>query len=148
MVDWLYGPLRGFSGGGGAAASKPEGYDYQKFLREGCPGGMRDIFFNDHIFRLRKSGKTRQDIVMALREAWKNCAQPDGPYGHMVNGEFATWYMPWWHVEYKIDRAWQTVQPEPDPTPRQLEWVSSLASGAPTKVGNATMQRRPRRGVA
>ena len=93
----------GGSGGGGAGVvGHAVGYDFHRFLREGCPGGMRDEFFNDLIFRTRRRGVDRATAQRLVREAWKRCAQPPA----------AAWYMPWRHVEYKLDRVWRTVEVE------------------------------------
>lgn len=77
------------------------GYDFHRFLRDGCPGGARDQFFNELIFRARKAGKTREAGERIARVAWEMCEQPPN----------TEWYMPWEHVTYKLDRVWQTVAP-------------------------------------
>lgn len=104
------------------------GYDYQRFLREGCPGGMRDEFFNELIFRMRKAGMTLQAISIEARRHWQKAAQPPD----------ATYYMPFHHVEYKIRRIWQTVAVE-DVSDELKLWA---ASQGPAQVGRATMVPR------
>lgn len=78
-----------------------DGYDYQVALRDGCPGGMRDEFFNDLLFRTRKAGVSYEGAEKIARMHWERCAQPP----------LTEWYMPWEHVEYKLNRIWQTVEP-------------------------------------
>lgn len=79
------------------------GYDFNLFFRDGCPGGYRDDFINDMLFRLRKNGKTPEEAWMIAYSAWQRVAQP--PY--------AKYHMPWSDVEYKLRRVWQTVKPDP-----------------------------------
>lgn len=107
LLSWL-ATARGRTGGGSRAGSgtagssvSVDGYDYQRFLREGCPGGARDQFFNEAIFRMRKNGISRVLASDQLLRLWEMCKQPPE----------AEWYMPWEHVEYKLDRVWQTVTP-------------------------------------
>lgn len=106
LLSWL-ATARGRTGGGagagsgGSAGVSVDGYDYQRFLREGCPGGARDQFFNDLIFRSRKSNMGRPMAEVQARYHWERCAQPPD----------TEWYMPWKHVAYKLDRVWQTVSP-------------------------------------
>src|SRR5688572_3752005 len=88
--------------GGGAGGSTPghiTGYDYRRFLREGCPDGMRDEFFNDLLFRARKANLTLEAAYDLARLHWRRCEQPP----------VARWLMPWEHVEYKLHRVWRTV---------------------------------------
>lgn len=81
------------------------GYDFNMFFREGCPGGYRDDFINDLLFRLRKNRKTIEEAATIAQSAWRRVAQP--PY--------AKYFMPWSDVEYKLLRVWQTVKPDPMP---------------------------------
>jgi hypothetical protein len=90
------------------------GYDYAAFLRDGCPGGMRDEFFNELIFRMRKAGMTLQAIYVETRRHWQKAKQPPD----------AAYYMPWPHVEYKIKRIWQTVEVE-DVSDELVAWAES-----------------------
>lgn len=103
LLDWLARARGGSSGGGrtGEPSVSVDGYDYARFLRDGCPGGARDQFFNDLIFRCRKQGMTRGQTENAARKCWEMCEQPPA----------TEWYMPWEHVTYKLDRIWQTVEP-------------------------------------
>ena len=118
VVDWLT-QRRGMpSGGGGGSTGHADGYDYARFLEKGCPGGVRDEFFNELVFRLRKAGLGRDEVVMKVREHWKRAAQPPD----------ARFYMPWGHVAYKIERIWRTV--EPDTVPDNLrDWATRAGSG-------------------
>jgi hypothetical protein len=140
LVGWLRGSRGGSSVGGGARAHAPAGYDYELFLRDGCPGGMRDEFFNDLIFRLRVGGWDRGAATVKIREHWHRCKQPPD----------ADWYMPWWHVNYKIERVWRTVSPDPGPDGRQVDWARkvSVVGDAAVKVGRVTLVGRNYRGEA
>jgi hypothetical protein len=110
-----------------------DGYDYHRFLRDGCPGGARDQFFNELIFRARKAGKTRDAGERIARAAWEMCAQPPD----------AEWYMPWEHVAYKLDRVWQTVAPPVLPSWRPTENVVGKTNEGETIVqqGNVSIVR-------
>jgi putative DNA primase/helicase len=103
LVGWLRTANRMSWGGPGGSATRGEGYDYQRFVREGCPAGVRDEFFNDMCFRLRKSGATIGEATTELRRHWSKVSQPPE----------ARWFMPWEHVEYKVHRVWETVAPDP-----------------------------------
>lgn len=81
------------------------GYNFHLFFRDGCPGGYRDDFINDLLFRLRKSRKTPDEARAIVRHAWERVAQP--PY--------AKYYMSWEDVEYKLGRVWHTVPVDPLP---------------------------------
>jgi hypothetical protein len=121
VTAWLAG-TRGNVGreSGGGGGSRPDTYDFQRFSREGCPGGVRDEFFNELLFRMRKAGVDRGLAVMQARAHWKRCGQPGNPLG-------ARWYMPWHHVEYKIERVWRTV--EPDNVSAELQaWATAVGS--------------------
>lgn len=89
----------------GLKVGHAHGYDFNLFFREGCPGGYRDDFVNDLLFRLRKRGKTIEEAASIAESAWRRVAQP--PY--------AKYFMPWSDVEYKLLRVWQTVKPDPIP---------------------------------
>jgi len=133
LVDWLR-TTRGRSTGGLAGpVGHADGYDFERFVREGCPGGMRDEFFNDLIFRLRKAGVDRAIAQMKVREAWKRCQQPDTG---------ATWYLPWWNCEYKIEKVWRTVAPDPEPDDDQLQWARAVQVAELSKVGRVTLAPR------
>ncbi len=130
LVDWLRGARGRSAGGLTGVVGHSEGYDFDRFLREGCPGGSRDEFFNDLIFRLRKAGLDRAALTMRVREQWHRAAQPPE----------ATWYMPWWNCEYKIEKVWRTVAPDPEPGGDQLAWARSVQSTA--QVGRVTLAPR------
>lgn len=91
----------------GVNGNPPSGYDYETALHNGCPGGFRDEFFNDLLFRHRKIGLSREGVEKLARMHWERCQQPPA----------TEWYMPWEHVEYKLERVWRTVEPNP-PGPR------------------------------
>jgi putative DNA primase/helicase len=135
LVDWLR-TARGRSNGGGAGTTgHASGYDYQTFVRDGCPGGHRDEFFNDMVFRLRKAAVSREDAELELRKHWENAEQPPS----------ARYHMPWEHVLYKLERVWRTVDADPPvpgwrpPNPGNIE-VAELGEPdpeLPNDLGNA-----------
>lgn len=133
LVDWLRSARGRSSGGGEAAIGRPgvDGYDYDRFAREGCPDGVRDEFFNELIFRYRKAGVDRAVAVGLVREHWKRAAQPPD----------ARWYMPWHHVEYKIERIWRTV--EPDRVADELAaWARAQVTTPDGRTGRVTLAPR------
>ena len=147
LIEWLLEQRSGeFSrrGGSGGTAGHVDGYDFQKFWREGCPGGVRDEFFNDLIFRLRKKGTDRAEAERITYAAWQKAAQP--PH--------AKWPMPWRNVEYKLRRIWMQVEVDEVP-PAFAGWVNSLSDpnrgwaqdtegNTVKKVGRVTVVRRQR----
>lgn len=117
LVAWLL-DARGVRGEGSAGGgTRSDTYDFKRFEREGCPGGSRDEFFNELLFRLRKAGVDRGLAVQQARAHWRRAAQPPD----------ARYYMPWHHVEYKIERVWRTV--EPDNVSAELQaWATAVGS--------------------
>jgi putative DNA primase/helicase len=104
LLEWLSSGRRIGVGGHGGGAAAP-GYDFDAFLRDGCPDGHRDYFINDLIFRLRKRGNpplTLEELTRRVEEAWLRVAQPPE----------ARYEMPWEDVEYKIERVWAEVTPD------------------------------------
>lgn len=85
-----------------AGRDRPDGYDFDTFLRDGCPDGHRDYFLNDLLFRLRKANHSKERITELAYEAWEKIAQP--PEARKT--------CEWMHVCYKIDRVWNEVQPD------------------------------------
>lgn len=131
FAEWLR-QARGRSVHTVAGRTEPVGYDYKIFHAEGCPGGMRDEFFNELIFRLRKAGVDRGTATVEVRNHWKRCAQPPD----------AVWYMPFHHIKYKIERIWRTVEPA-DISAEMRDWATRLTtSNEPVKVGRVTLVRR------
>jgi hypothetical protein len=127
VVDWLT-QRRGMPGGGSVGSAgggdHTDGYDFEKFAHNGCPGGVRDEFFNELIFRYRKAGLERGEVTVKVRDHWKRAAQPPN----------AEYYMPFHHVEYKIERIWRTV--EPDRVPEGLrEWAERMTAGGEKITG-------------
>lgn len=120
LASWLRSARGMARGGPGGSAGHSGGYDYQEFVKTGCPGGMRDEFFNDMCFRLRRAGATKEEAESQLRAAWSRCQQPPD----------TQWFMPWEHVEYKLHRVWQTVAQD-DPTP---SWTGGGDGGGPPLV--------------
>lgn len=74
------------------------GYDYELYLETGPPVGLRDHFFNDAIFRMRRAGIDRDEVENRLRGPWEACDQGD--------------VFPWDWVLYKIDRVFATIEPQ------------------------------------
>lgn len=122
---------------GGGSGVRGEGYDYAAFLRDGCPGGVRDEFFNELAFRLRKAGLDRARATQEARRHWQRCAQPDRPVG----GTPAVWYMPWHDVEYKLERVWATVEVD-DLGAAARDWAQAQAAGRDGRVGRVTLVGR------
>ncbi len=102
LSAWLRSTRSFIGGGGGGGGGAPSGYDYERFVREGCPSGMRDYFFNEMTFRLRKAGATVEEMIARIRPVWERSAQPPN----------AEWYMPWEDVLYKVNRAMSDVTPD------------------------------------
>lgn len=122
LVDWLGQRSKGAWGGTGRrdfGSGRPSGYDFHWCFENGAPGGMRDEFFNDLIFRWRKEGYDRGVVTAKVRAHWARCQQP--PETH--------WFMPWEHVAYKIDRIFATVAPDESLTAAQLRWLGSVEQG-------------------
>ncbi len=140
VVDWLSVRHTGFSGPGGPAIGAPDGYDFHGFLRDGCPGGYRDHFFNDLAFRLRKKGVGREAYMDELHRAWTQAAQPPD----------AEYDMPWEHVMYKAERVWAT-QDVSSLTAGQERWKQKILEMEDdhgetitvTRIGTKNIIRRP-----
>jgi hypothetical protein len=111
MVEWL--TTAPGSGGSGASVGHGQGYDYEKFLSDGCPEGSREEFFNDLIFRLRRRNTSWEDAYTIVRRAWRMADQPP----------VAKWEWPWNAVMYKLQRVWATVVPADTATPEQRQWA-------------------------
>lgn len=123
LVDWLGSGSKGAWGGTGRRGFGPggvSGYDFHACFENGAPGGMRDQFFNDLIFRWRKEGYDRSVVTVKVRAHWARCEQP--PKTH--------WYMPWDHVAYKIDRIFATVAEDQAVPDARVLWLESLAVGS------------------
>jgi putative DNA primase/helicase len=112
----------GVGGSGASGMSRPEGYDFELFSRDGAPRGYRDYFINDAIFRLRKRGVTGPALEEQAFEHWTRFDQSDGEF-------------PWEDVKYKVDRVEHEVIPDVDAaeTSGYSSWIARL--GKPTKKG-------------
>jgi putative DNA primase/helicase len=129
LLSWLHGArgrgrgrqrARDAQGGGDTDAgtrAQPGGYDFDAFVRDGCPAGCRDEFVNEFVFRLRTAGTPRELTESALRKAWERMEQP-------VGNEYT-----WNDCLAKIEHVYRTVQPDagPDPTdagglPQRPRW--------------------------
>lgn len=143
LLDWLGGSRRRGLGGGrsgsgsGSGGRRAPGYDFVRFRRDGCPGGHRDVFVNDVLFRARKSGATMDEMYELAWYHWERFAQPPD----------ARWYMPWEHVAPKVPHVYRSV--EPDELPRaQRGWLAAVtappAAGEVRRVGAVTLVGRGR----
>jgi hypothetical protein len=120
MLRWISSSIGRsvMSGGRGAGRGQLlKGEDYERALREGARDGEREPFFATLSFRLRKAGKTEQEIFETMYAHWEACAQPPE----------ATAYFHWSYVEYKIERD-RNIQP--DVLPVQRKWVQRFGSSA------------------
>jgi hypothetical protein len=142
LLTWLTSTKGNFGGQGGAeGGSFIEGGDwYRNALKNGCPGGLRDEFFNRLIFGQRKSGVDRAVAENKIAEHWWKCQQ------NSIGGEWrgADYDMPWEHVLYKIDRTWATVEPDevPEWQTRYVEQLKKMREGENVKVGRVMIGRR------
>lgn len=132
MLEWLRTARGRHTAREGFEVGHTTGYNYHAILRNGCPGGMRDEFFNELIFRFRKADMSYSLAYLKTREHWERCAQPDRP----IDGVPAIWYMPWHHVEYKLQRIYASVEPEVA-SDDQRRWVQALGA---VRVENVTTQ--------
>lgn len=128
----------------GQRVGHADGYNFDLFFRDGCPGGYRDDFINDLIFRLRKRGKTYAEAENIVRYAHSRVAQPPN----------AKFFMPWTDVEYKLQRVWRTVKSDADALPETLKrwaaqsqqpnggWSQDQEGNTVKQVGRVTIVRR------
>lgn len=115
LVEWLL-TVRGHRHGeqnGTRTGDRPDGYDAGELSREGATAGVRDEYFNDVAFRLRKAGVPRDLAERSLRAAWEKTEQPAGD-------EYD-----WEHVVAKMDRIWDTVDPDGNVPPAPPPHVPS-----------------------
>lgn len=87
---------------GSVPMSAPDGYDFNRFMASGPPGGCREFFFNDLAYRLRRNGIAMESALMVARLRWEEAEQPPA----------TRWFMPWRDVVYKFERVWRTVAPD------------------------------------
>jgi phage/plasmid-associated DNA primase len=86
------------------------------------PDGWREVFTRDLSFVLRKSGVSRERATEVLRERWTTFAQPPN----------AQHYVPWEHVEYKIERDWTNLLPD---TPSGgMTWAQNIIDEAARRL--------------
>lgn len=110
LAEWLRNS-KGRSVGTPGEPGHHEGYDYQRFVKDGCPAGFRDDFINDMCFRFKKGNVPFEVAEAELRKHWQKVAQPPA----------ATYYMEWEHCLYKLHRVYRTVPPDaPNPTWERL----------------------------
>ncbi len=132
LIEWLRKSKRMGTGGPGLGGGgvKPDGYDFHTFLREGCPDGHRDYFFNDLCFRLRKAGAARDSYEEQIRDSWERAAQPTNP------DLPARYEMPWEHVFYKLERVWAQVDPD-SLAGQALGWATDIMKAATERLEGA-----------
>lgn len=118
----------------GERVGHADGYNFELFFRDHCPGGYRDEFINDLIFRLRKRNRSFAEAENIVRSAWERVAQP--PY--------AKYYMKWEHVHYKLERVWRTVAPETIDDVEIPETLRTMARNAQQQLkrGEVVVARR------
>lgn len=133
MLEWItsaVGRGGGGSGHGGGRGQLLKGEDYDRAYREGARDGEREPFFATLSFKLRKAGKTEQEVYDEMFAHWEACAQPPE----------ASSYFHWSYVEYKIERD-RNIQP--DILPAQQKWAlrfgSEVAVGGHRKTGRITV---------
>lgn len=124
LIKWLQNTKRRGTNGPGQGGQRLDGYDFQTFLKDGCPDGHRDFFFNDLAFQLRKSNTSRSSYEEQIWIAWTRAEQPPN----------AQYEMPWEHVAYKMDRVWATVQP--DPPSVATEWATLIMRNAAQRLAD------------
>lgn len=137
LATWLRGS-RGARSPDGQGSGHALGYDYLAFFRDGAPGGLRDEFFNELMFRMRRRGTPLDDAYAICHEHWLRCEQPPS----------TKYYMPWEHVEGKLRHVYATVLPEEPLDPAHARWLQALeARSEPPpdiqQVGRVTIVRRP-----
>lgn len=105
LLQWVE-TARGHSAGGQALS-----YSFNDFVRDGCPDGYRDDFFNKLAFGYRKANTPFEVAKELVYNHWLKCAQPLEFQTSKSCGE-ARWYMPWKDALYKLTRAYKTVTPD------------------------------------
>lgn len=121
LLSWLQtarGSSRGRSPLGGRDGDRPGGYDFDAFVRDGCPAGQRDEFVNEFCFRLRKNGTPKELATEALRLAFEKMEQPPG-------NEYS-----WDDCLMKVSRVWDTVEDD-DPNAQRQQARTATATLEP-----------------
>lgn len=149
MIAWLTGGKRRAVGGVGGVGGKGDstgvnyrrpGYDYKRFLVEGCPDGYRNDFMNDLLFRKRKDGADIDELLDVAQRHWSRFPQPPA----------ARWEMPWYEIVDMAERVFCEV--EPDMIPGYGErWLTANNTlnpkqGEVRKIGGVSLVRRSRAG--
>jgi hypothetical protein len=116
LANWLMSSpqgrhhKQGLSGRYSLGGTTGVSYDYDAALRDGPPTGMRDHFFNDMIFRMRKAGDSMETVEETALRIWERLPQDMDPFL-------------WDWVLYKIDRVFATVLPSDILTGIQKTWA-------------------------
>jgi hypothetical protein len=104
----------------GTASSGGTGRNLKDLLIDGVvPTGSRYEYTRNLVYKLRKSGVSRQDAERICRAAWEKYQQP--PEG--VRVQDGVWYMPWSQVLYELDRAERRVPVDQGLTFSQRAWL-------------------------
>lgn len=139
MIDWLHGGKRRGPGSGGGSSGpsyKSPGYDFKKFVAEGCPDGHRNNFINELLFRERKNGTDLHRMLMIAQVHWSKMAQ-------LSKGN-ARWEMPWHEVVDMAERVFAEVEPETIDDVEIPETLRAMArhAQAQLKRGEVVVSRR------
>lgn len=134
LLAWLVDSRRRGHGGSGGGGGKAVGYDYDVFIRDGCPNGHRDAFINELVWRLRRDDWDRDVALTEVRRHWERVAQPKSNP------------MPWSDVRYKFDRVWREV--EPAVSEGAARWAANVSRGmAPSGKRSERVRRMRDTGV-
>jgi Bifunctional DNA primase/polymerase, N-terminal len=125
-----------------AGSDRPEGYDFKRACETGARDGERDVFFRDLIYANRRAGVARDVVERLAKHHWEKCDQPPQ----------AQWFMPWEHVQYKIENTWRNVAPEltTEQDEHRTRWATGLGKSGTSKVsgtGDGVDARKLRPGI-
>lgn len=113
LLHWLV-TVRGTAGSAGGGGVTAAGYSFESALRDGCPAGARDSFFNDLAFRCRTQwGLTQDQALERVRREWERCeSTPADPFD-------------WMHAEFKVLRVYADSSLAPPELPA---WMTTIAT--------------------
>lgn len=132
LVVWLLTTPRIKAGGGvGGSGGEIAGYDFVAFLRDGCPPGARDEFFNELAFRARKVHHLDESQALELvRREWERVEQGDHPFS-------------WDEARAKVRNVYAKahlapdVKSDPRLTALAASWAATVNGQAPPVVPQA-----------
>lgn len=135
---FAHGGREGRSGQSHTSRTATSGYAYADIVERlktegvGPSEGMRDDFFNDHLFQRCKQGMSKEDARGEIRRIWEvtpGCGQP----GEKTYN--------WQAVVEKLDRIWNDVQPDegvPDSVVTVLSgWRSTTSDNGQQPAGSS-----------